>query len=308
MRWLLAQAPTPSPTDGGIDIEAPVSEVQTSIENMADGFLTALPRIGVAFVILAVFWVLGRVVQRLAEPRLARARTKSFGKVFATLLFAAIVAVGLIIALPTAIPSLDFAGMLAGLGILGVAAGFAFQDILSNLLAGVLLIFRQPFRAGDQIQVGDYAGTVQLITIRETQIRTYGGRLIYIPNKDVYESAIEVQTAEPTIRTDLLVGVDYDADLARARELAVEALRNTDGVVEEPAPEAFYLEFGASSINLDLRYWSGSQQHEIRRVQGNVIESIKAAFDEAGINIPFDIVTLDAGESFEAVMRQRSID
>ncbi|MDX1620441.1 MAG: mechanosensitive ion channel [Nitriliruptorales bacterium] len=302
MRMLLAQDPSPSPSDPGIDVD-PVDQVQGTFENMVEGFVAALPRIGVALAIIAVFWIVGRVVQRLAEPRLARARTKSFGKVFSTLLFAGILTFGLVIALPVAIPSLDFAGMLAGLGIVGVAAGFAFQDILSNLLAGILLIFRQPFQAGDQIEVNGIGGTVQLITIRETQVKTYGGRLIYIPNKDVYENAIEVQTADPTVRTDLLVGVDYDTDLPRAREIAVNALLNADGVVEDPAPEAFYTEFGASSINLDLRYWSGSRQHEIRRVQGNVVEAIKAAFDEAGIDIPFDIVTLDTRESFERVMR-----
>ncbi|MDX1658482.1 MAG: mechanosensitive ion channel [Nitriliruptorales bacterium] len=304
MRMFLAQSPSPGTSGSGVDVD-PVDQVQGSVEGMLEGFVSALPGIGIALAILVLFWFIGRIAQRVAEPRLAKARTKSFGKVFSTLLFAGVMTIGLVIALPVAVPSLDFAGMLAGLGIVGVAAGFAFQDILSNLLAGVLLIFRQPFEAGDQIEVDGVAGTVQFITIRETQIKTFGGRLIYVPNKDVYENAIEVQTADPYVRTDLLVGVDYDTDLPRAREVAVEALKGADGVVNEPAAEAFYTEFGASSINLDLRYWTGSTQHEIRRVQGNVVEAIKAAFDDAGIDIPFDIVTLDTRESFEAVMQRR---
>ncbi len=298
---LLAQAATTAPTE--VDVN-PARETAQALDGMLEGLFNALPRIGVALAVLLVFTLVARLTQKPIERRLTAAKTKSFGKVFSSLIRAGIVVAGLFVAIPIASPNVDVATMLGGLGLLGVAAGFAFQDILSNLLSGILLLIRDPFRSGDQIEVNGITGTVQLITIRETQIVTYGGRLVYVPNADVYKNAIEVQTAHPVVRTSLLVGVDYDADLPLARAVALEVLRNVEGVVEEPAPEAYYTEFGASSITLDLRYWTGSRQAEIRRVQDRVVELVKAAYDDAGIDIPFDIVTLDASRGLEDTLRR----
>lgn len=87
-------------------------------------------------------------------------------------------------------PSVKPVDLLAGLGFFSVAVGFAFQDILENTLAGVLLLFRQPFRSGDQIEVKEQSGTVEAITIRETQIRTFDGQLVLVPNRAVYKSVM----------------------------------------------------------------------------------------------------------------------
>ena len=108
---------------------------------------------------------------------------------------------GTIVAVTIAFPSVQPVDVLAGLGVFSIAAGLAFQDILSNLLAGLLLIFRQPFVSRDQIAVGDHEGTVEEISIRETSIRTYDGVRVIIPNTEVYQSAIQIQTAFSSRRT-----------------------------------------------------------------------------------------------------------
>ncbi len=290
--------------DSSVDV-SPVARILDSIEGMLQTAAALAPKIAIALVVLAVFVVLGRLARRILRPRLGELKTPSFGRVFSTLAYAAFVVAGLAIAIPIAFPSVDVATALGGLGLLTVAAGFAFQDILSNLLSGILLIFRQPFTSGDQIEVNGIKGTVEAITIRETQIKTFDGRLVVVPNKDVYTNAIEVQTADDRVRSSLVVGVSYDTDLARARDVALDTLRTIDGVIDDPEPQAYFVEFGASSINLDLRYWTGSRQAEIRRVQDQVVEHVKAAFDEASIDIPFDIVTLDAGASFTDLFAAR---
>lgn len=284
-----------------VDVD-PVQQLTESVERALALFFAALPGLLLAIVVLALFVVLAHVVRTRLEPRLTSLRTPSFGRVFATLTYVAIVVFGLAVALPIAFPAVSVATMLAGLGILGIAAGFAFQDILSNLLAGVLLILRQPFVGGDQIEVDRLRGTVEEITIRDTRLRTYGGRLVFIPNIDVYSNAIEVQTDREVVRSDIACGVAYGSDLARARSLARETLGRVDGVVDEPSPQVLYTEFGASAIHMDLRYWTSSQQAQIRAVQDRTVEAIHDAFEGAGIDIPFDIVTLDADDSFaEAV-------
>jgi small conductance mechanosensitive channel len=291
--------------DTEVDVDAPARLVE-SVESGTQSFLTMLPAIGIAAAIIAVAWLIARLLRPVLRRRWTRTRTPSFGEVFSNLAGFGIIALGVFIALPVAFPSVNVLSMLGGLGLLGIAAGFAFQDILSNVLSGILLILRQPFRSGDQITVADYTGTVQAITIRETKIKTYDGRVVYVPNKDVYTGVITVQTAEDHVRTSVIVGVDYDADLAQAQQVALDALADTDGVLADPAPQAFYTEFGASSINLDLRYWTSSRQADIRRVQGEVVKAIKVAYDRAGIDIPFDIVTFDTRHSFEASLVRAS--
>lgn len=248
-----------------------------------------------------VAWIVARWLRPGLQRRLIGLRTPSFGRVFASLAAFGINLAAWLVAITLVFPTVDVATMLGGLGLLGVAAGFAFQDILSNLLAGILLIFRQPFVSGDQIEVDGIKGTVEAITIRETRIRTFDGRLQVVPNKDVYTNAIEVQTDADLVRTSFVVGVGYETDLAEAQEVAMHALGRIDGVADDPAPQAYYTDFGASSINLELRYWTRSRQADIRAVQDRVTVVVNDAFSDADINIPFDIVTLEAGTSFRAV-------
>ncbi len=261
-----------------------------------------LVTIGSAVVVAILTILVGRVVQQRLEPRLARLRTPSFGAVFSRLVQTGLVIVGLFAAIALVFPTINAATALGSLGVLSIAAGFAFQDILSNLLAGILLIFRQPFVTGDQIQVADVRGTVEGITIRETRIRTFQGHLVVVPNKDVYTSNIDVQTNQGHVRTDLAVGIEYDADLDMARELVMEVLTGTDGVLAEPAPQVELVGFGASSMDFMVRYWTSSQQADIRGTTDLVIQGIKERFDAAGIGFPFQVITLDADESFSRVV------
>lgn len=284
----------------------PLEQITESLEGMGRAIFTSLPRFLLAAVVVTAAWYVGRAVRTSLQPRLTRLRTPSFGRVFASLAGVGVVVAGVVIALPVAFPTVDVATLLGGLGLLTVAAGFAFQDILSNLLAGILLIFRQPFVAGDQIEAGGITGTVEGITIRETRLRTFSGRLVVIPNSDVYTNPIEVQTDRDAIRSTVAVGVAYDTDLPLARRVALDTLPKVEGVLAEPAPQAYYTGFGASSIDLDLRFWTDSYQASVRAVQDRVVEAVKAAFDEHEIEIPFDIVTLESSPSFaEAVAGRR---
>ncbi len=261
-------------------------------------------RLAIGAAVLVVGFVAARLARRVLEPRLARLRTPSFGSVFARLTGFGIGLVSALFALVVVFPSVNVGTLVGGLGVFGIAAGFAFQDILSNLLSGILLIFRQPFVSGDQITVADVSGTVEEITIRETRIRGYDGRLYVVPNIDVYTGLIEVQTNRATVRTSLVVGVGYDTDLAEAQRLALEVLDGIDGVLADPAPQAYWTELGASSVNLDLRYWTDPHQAQIRRVQSDVVAAIFDAYNDADIDMPFDVVTLDASDSVTESLAQ----
>lgn len=262
-----------------------------------DSFVDALPRIGIGVGIVVLAWIVARVVRRFVTPRLAARRTESFGRVIGKLIGYTIVAIGTLIGAIVIFPSFKPVDVLAGLGIFSIAIGFAFQDILSNLLAGILLLIRQPFQSGDQIEVSGQRGTVEEITIRETQIRTFDGEKVLIPNAEVYQNVIRVQTAYGPKRTTLAIGFDDWEDLDEAAEVVLGAIRDIDGVESDPAPQAYFSEFGESTTNMDVRYWTAPEQAEVRRVQDQVIRSIGRALKEAGISMPSPIRELDARDS-----------
>lgn len=281
----------------------PLEQVVRSVERGVEAFFATLPGLAVAVLVVTVAWFIGRTLRARLEPRLTALRTPSFGHLFSNLAFAGVVVLGVMIALPLAIPSLSLGAMLGGLGLLSVAAGFAFQDILSNLLAGLLLIFRQPFVSGDQIEVDGHVGTVEAITVRETRLRTFDSRLVVIPNADVYTNAITVRTAYEAVRTTFVTGVAYGTDLEHAREVALASLAELPGVLDEPAPQAYYVEHGASAVGLELRYWTLSPQAEISATLDRVVGAVHDAFAREGVDIPFDILTLDAADSFSRVFQ-----
>jgi small conductance mechanosensitive channel len=196
---------------------------------------------------------------------------------------------GVLFACVVAFPSLGLGDIIATLGLGSVAIGFAFQDIFKNFLAGIILLLQEPFRINDQVIIDEYEGTVEEIGIRATKIRTYKGERIIMPNSTVFTSAVQVRTAFNYRRTDLAIGVDYDTSLSEARELLLKTIASVENVLDNPAPEIDIAEFGESSINFLIRYWTSPQQHIVRRVQTQAILAIKQAFDRANIDIPYPI-------------------
>lgn len=282
----------------------PVGRVVEGTEEVLRAVLEQVPQILLAIVVLVLFVLGGRVAAAVTRRALTRAtdRNESFVSVMSRLARAGVVAAGILAALIIAVPSVDLAAVIGGLGISSVAIGFAFRDILQNTLAGLLLLFRQPFEIGDQIEVAGWTGAVEAITIRETRLKTFDGQRILIPNADVYSSAVRVQTAFEVLRTAIAVGVDYDADLDRARQIALRAVAAVEGVAAEPAPEALFTGLGTSTIDFEVRYWAGSRQLERRTVQDRVVRAVADALNAEGIAMPADIIELDARESLRAVI------
>lgn len=279
------------------------STLSSAVEDLWTGIVDAIPRVASALVVVAVGVLVARGVRALVRRRLAKDRSESFARVFSRVTGFAVTILAIVFAATIAFPSVKPVDILAGLGILSVAIGFAFKDILENLLAGILLVYRQPFQIGDQVEVGGERGRVADITIRETHIDTFAGRRIIIPNASVYTGTIEVQTFHDAVRTAVAVGVSYDADLDEARTVIVDAMKNTDGVAADPEPQALLTDFGSSSMNFEARFWTEPQQATIRRVQDGAITAVKKSLDDAGIDIPYDIVVLEGGREIAEALK-----
>jgi small conductance mechanosensitive channel len=253
----------------------------------------------VGAVLLAV--VLRRALVRFVD----READRHLGRVLGRFLSVVVVGVGVLFALDAL--GVKIAPLLGALGVGGIALAFAAQDILQNFIAGVLLQVRHPFRLGDQIQSGDYEGTVDDINLRTTELTTYDGLTVYLPNAEVLKHAIVNYTRTPFSRTELVVGVAYSTDLDRARAVILDALAKTPEVAERPAPEAWVFQFGESSIDIAVRYWHPADIASRWRVRNAVALNVKKAFDRADITIPFPQRTLWFGPGSTA-LEVRSAD
>ena len=280
----------------------PAEDISGSANSLWQTVVDAVPRVGVAVLIVAVGWLVCRGVRWALRRAFARRRSPSFALVMSKLISWVLLGVVILLAVAVTFPSVKPVDVLAGLGFFSVAVGFAFQDILENSLAGVLLLFRQPFRSGDQIEVVSQSGTVQGINIRETRIMTFDGQLVIIPNRDVYKNVILVNTFHQHRRQQFSVGIAYENDAQRATEVIAEALRTVPGIEHDPPPQALVDKLDVSTVNIRALLWTDSGRASSIVVVDDAIKSVKRALDAAGIEMPSDIVALQATPSFKAAL------
>lgn len=256
-----------------------------------------LPNIAVAVLVVVAFWLLAKGVRKTITNVLQRTSSnKEVNGLIANVFYVATIAAGAFVALGVLGLDKTVTSLLAGVGIVGLALGFAFQDLAANFMAGVLIAVRKPFEQGQIIGSNDQMGVVDSVTLRATRIRTFQGQLVYLPNKDVFENPLINYSETGDRRVDLPIGVAYGDDLEKARKVAIEAATGVSSRDKERDVELFYEEFGASSINFTLRFWiKFDKQTDYLKARSEAIERVKQAFDDSGITIPFPIRTLDFG-------------
>ena len=269
--------------------------IASAANDMVNDFIVRLPYFMVAVVVLLVFWLLSLIFKSVVSKLLSKSHThRNLVRVFQRIGGALIFFIGLMVAMVIAIPGFTPAKLVGALGIGSVAIGFAFKDIFQNLLSGILLLLSEPFRIGDQIVSGEFEGTVEDIKVRATTIRTYDGRQVVIPNSQLYTSALTVNTAYKRRRLELTVGIGYEDDIRKAKEVILQALEKAETVSKLAEPSVVATEFGASSIDLKVRWFinDGTQANKVASIHEVIVE-IKDQLDAAGVNIPFPIRTLD---------------
>ena len=177
--------------------------------------------------------------------------------------------------------------LLGALGIGGIALAFALQDILQNLVAGVLLQARRPFRRGDQVHIDRFEGVVEDIDLRNVELRTFDGLNVFVPNKTVLENPIVNYTRTPTRRTSLTVAVDYDSDLGSVRRILLDTVRRTPAIEPLPAPAVWVERFSDSGVDVTLLFWHDADRVSAWQARSDVAIAVKSALDAGGVTIPF---------------------
>jgi small conductance mechanosensitive channel len=281
----------------GEKISEAISKVYFKILGWIEQVILLLPNLLVAALIFVVFYLVGRQARKLlARPMGKISHSPALVDLVVNLVFILFTAVGLFIGLSVLQLDKAVTSLLAGAGIVGLALGFAFQDIAANFVAGILMAIKKPLDINDVIETNGHFGTVTHINLRSTIIRTTQGQHVIIPNKEIYNNPIINYSAEGKRRVDLKCGISYGDDLQKVKNVVLKAIRSIDYIDHEPAVSFFYTEFADSSINFTVRYWIDfKKQPDYLQAMSDGIMRIKEAFDQNDIMIPFPIRTLDFG-------------
>ncbi len=241
-------------------------------------------RIVTAILVYYVGRIIARWIVRLTRHMLERAGIDAMlNKFLCNVLNGLLIAVVAIAALDQL--GVDTTSLLAVLGAAGLAVGLALKDSLGNFAAGVMLVIFRPFKIGDFVEAGGVAGVVEDIGIFSTTFRTGDNRIIIVPNGQIYGGTILNASARDTRRIDLVIGIGYDDDIKKARQILEDILRTDDRILEDPAPAISLGELADSSVNLNVRPWVKSGDYW--PVRSDLLERIKNAFDAEGISIPY---------------------
>ena len=279
------------------DLQKPVTLVSDKLETWINGLISMLPNLLGAILVLFAFYLLARLLRKGTEKLFSRfSANQAVIGLISTTIYIIILAAGLFVALGILELDKTVTSLLAGVGIVGLALGFAFQDIASNFISGIFIAFRQPFKVGDIIENEDYLGTVQEINLRTTTITTFQGLEVLIPNKQLFQNVVINYTNTEDRRVDLPVGVSYGDDLAKVKDITLEAVKHLDSIDQSKEVTLFFNEFGSSSINFSVRFWAKSpRQPDFLLAQSDAIMAIQDAYNKNDITIPFPIRTLDFG-------------
>jgi small conductance mechanosensitive channel len=258
------------------------------LDDWITGFFYILPNLVVGLLVALFFFGVAFAAAKLLRHVLRRAGRHDLGHVLSSFAFWGVIFFGFLVVITIVLPSMRPVDIFTSLGVGSVALGFAFKDILQNWLAGVFILIRRPFHRGDQIKVGDIEGTVQAVETRATLVKTFAGRLVIIPNTDVYTHSVTVNTAYDIRRVEIMVPVGMGVDLADAIEIFREAALGVEHVLSDPPVDVLPWEFSENNVNIRVRWWTKSQRSYEVRTRAAVVAAIKRAADEAEIDIPAD--------------------
>ena len=243
---------------------------------------------GIKVVAAILIYIIGRWVAKLVVKSVVKLMERSNVdeslRQFVGNIIAAVLTVFIIIAAIEQL-GIDTTSIMAIFAAAGLAVGLALKDSLSNFSAGVMLIIFKPFKLGDLVNAGGSTGVVEGIQIFNTIMRTGDNQEIIVPNSHIYGGSIVNMSARDTRRVDLVIGIGYEDNIRKAKQLIEDIVANNSLTLLDPAPTIMVLELGESSIDIAVRPWVKTGDYW--GVRADLLQTIKETFDEQGISIPY---------------------
>ena len=277
-----------TPQDVPQEIDLNPGSIIEKLDNWIDGAVRLLPNILVAILVLVIFYFVARLINRLVQRSTRSSGRENLGEVAGGFIKWIVMFIGFMLAVTVVLPSVSPGDLIAGLGVSSVAIGFAFKDILQNWLAGLLILLRQPFEIGDEIEVNGFVGTVERIETRATLIRQYDAKRVVVPNSEIYTNSVKVITANKFIRSQYDIGVGYGDSIDEAKQVIRRAVESVEGVSKDKPVDVFTWDLAASWVTIRVRWWSDAQRKSIVALHDRVLQTMKVALDEAKIDMPYE--------------------
>ena len=233
------------------------SDIAVEITGYYDAFVVFFPKLLIAFIILFVAWLIGRLLRRFTNSKLkSQMDDPLLAEFLATMTRSVIIIIGLLIAFKTIGFGGITASILAGAGITAFIIGFALRDIGENFLAGIIMAFKRPFRVGDFVETGLTKGTVLALNLRDTQLKTPDGKDVYVPNANIIKNPLINYTIDGFLQFDFMVTLPAGID----RQIAMQAIKNevetVAGVLKRRRrAEVFITAIAPGRVDIKVSYW-----------------------------------------------------
>jgi small-conductance mechanosensitive channel len=262
-----------------------------SLRNLWDGFVTRLPSIVTGLLVIVVFYLLARVIRYVTRRSLRKVRASEHAaQITARLAFIGVMGLGVLVSL--GVMGVNAGALVASLGLVSVGIGFALKDVIENFIAGLILIFQRPFVMGDVVCFGDVEGKVEDVRVRDTVIRMFDGRQVFVPNASIFSRAMINNNRNRSRRLSFEVGIAYSEDVSAAMAEASAALAGVADILADPPSLVVAEELGESSVVLRIYFWIDPVETSILDVRSAAITAVKRSLQNAGIEIPFPVLTV----------------
>ena len=274
-----------------------LSEIRLSFERFWDSVIENAPAIIIGVVLMLVFIFIGILMKRFVKLRLLKnMQDKLLINFIGRIIFLIFLTIGVVMFLNQIGLGQAASGLLAGAGVSALILGFAFKDIGENFLAGFFLAFSRPFNIGDIIEIEGLKGMVKALSFRNTHIRTFDGKDIFMPNAMLIKNPLINFTRDGLQRHDFLVGIDYGDSVSEAGQVIMEALSKEERIEKEGelAPFIQLDQFSTSTINIKVFYWVNSYNYTgpLALLKTAVMNQVLTALMANGFSLPADIVEL----------------
>jgi small-conductance mechanosensitive channel len=233
-----------------------INLIREKLEAWLTGFIRLLPNLVLAALTFAVFFFAAKYLRRLTYRILLKfSRQPSISGLFSSIFYILFLFIGLFISLELLHLEKTIASLLAGAGIIGLALGFAFQDLTANFISGVFIIFRKPFDVGQIVDTNGFVGTVEEIQLRSTSIRTFQGLYIILPNKDIFQKPITNYSLSSDRRIDIALTLPAKANTDQMERDLKNALLDIREIKQEKKPEIYFTDYTGDTIKLEIWCW-----------------------------------------------------
>lgn len=290
------------------DFKNIVSILKGKIIDWYEAIIGSIPNLIAAFIVLLFFFLISRFIKNFVHKILSKfIKNHTINNLLTSLIYFITIVLGLFISLEILNLEKTVTSILAGAGVIGLALGFAFQEIASNFMSGIFIALRGPYKVGDIVEVDKYFGEITDISLRTTALTTFQGLEVLIPNKFMFTRPFINFTTTPKRRIDLSIGVSYGDDLEKVTRVTKKSLEEIEERIKSKEVEVYFKEFDSSSINLDARIWIRYDHNSnFLKARHKAILNIKKVYEENNITIPFPIRTLDLGQVEETILNKTS--